>query len=46
MHALKHWLGAAVLAQPFYAEEIRTIGLIAQTWRIAAPLLYRLRAGR
>ncbi|MGO4170524.1 hypothetical protein [Novosphingobium sp. YAF33] len=34
MRDLKHWIGAALLAQPFYAEEIQMIGLLAQTWRI------------
>ena len=43
---MKHWLRAALLAQPFYAEEIRMIGFIAQTWRFGVPPLHRFRAGR
>lgn len=32
MRNLKHWIGAALLAQPFYAEEIQMIGFLVQTW--------------
>lgn len=32
MRNLKRWVGAALLAQPFYADEIRMIGLMAQTF--------------
>lgn len=37
MRNLKHWIGAALLAQPFYAEEIRMIALVAQTSRFGLP---------
>lgn len=39
MRNLKHWIGAALLAQPLYAEEIRMIGLLVQTWRFGLPTL-------
>jgi hypothetical protein len=44
MRTLKHWIGAALLAQPFYAEEIQMTGLLAQTWRFGLP--HRLRPRR
>jgi hypothetical protein len=44
MRNLKHWIGPALLAQPFYAEEIQLIGFLAQTWRFGLP--QRLRSGR
>lgn len=46
MRNLKHWIGAALLAQPFYAEEIRMVGLIAQAWRFRLPSLPALRSGQ
>jgi hypothetical protein len=36
MRSLTHWIGAALVAQPFYGEEIRMIGFLAQTWRFRA----------
>lgn len=44
MRNLKHWIGAALLAQPFYAEEFQMIGFLAQTWRFG--LSQHLRSGR
>lgn len=41
MRNLKHWIGAALLAQPFYAEEIQMIGRLAQTWRFGLRHLRR-----
>ena len=43
MRDLKQWIGAALLAQPFYAEEIQMIGFLAQTWRLGLPHRLRLR---
>ena len=37
MRSLNRWIGAALLGQPFYAEEIRLIGLMAQMWRHSLP---------
>jgi len=41
MRKLKHWIGAALLAQPFYAEEIRMIGCLTQTWCFGLPRSFR-----
>jgi hypothetical protein len=46
MRSLRHWTGAALLSQPFYAEEIRMVGLIAQVWRFRSPTLPTLRLGQ
>ncbi len=46
MRSLRHWIGAALLSQPFYAEEIRMVGLIAQVWRFRSPTLPTLRLGQ
>lgn len=37
MRNLKHWIGAALLAQPFYAEEIRMIALVVKASRFGLP---------
>lgn len=39
MGKLKEWVGSALLAQPFYIEELRMIGLVhprGYRWRGAA----------
>lgn len=46
MLTLKHWPGAAAPAQPFSAEEVRMIGLLAQTWCFGVPPRRHLRAGQ
>ena len=33
MGKLKEWVGSALLAQPFYIEELRMIGLLAPALR-------------
>lgn len=33
MGKLKEWVGSALLAQPFYMEELRMIGLLAPALR-------------
>ncbi|TQI65367.1 hypothetical protein FHT98_5256 [Bosea sp. AK1] len=32
MRSLRHWIGAALAAQPFYSEEIKLVQLMFQTW--------------
>ena len=34
MGKLKEWVGSALLAQPFYVEELRMIGLLAPALRL------------
>ena len=39
MGKLKEWLGPALLAQPFYIEELRMIGLLAPALRLGLIVL-------
>lgn len=46
MGKLKEWVGSALLAQPFYIEELPTIGLLAPALRrglvgLVYPRTYR-----
>lgn len=42
MRTLLHWLGTAIVTQPFYAEEIGMIRLTVETWRHRVPGIDRL----
>ena len=46
MGNLKEWVGSALLAQPFYIEELRMIGLLAPALRAGLLGLIHLRAYR
>ena len=37
MRNLRHWIGAALAAQPFYSEEIKLVQLMFQTWSPRLP---------
>jgi hypothetical protein len=37
MRNVLHWLGAAIEAQPFYANDIGMIRLAIETWRHSLP---------
>jgi hypothetical protein len=37
MRHLRHWIGAALAAQPFYSEEIKLVQLMFQTWGPRLP---------
>jgi hypothetical protein len=37
MRNLRHWIGAALAAQPFYSEEIKLVQLMLQTWSPQLP---------
>ena len=47
MGKLKEWVGSALLAQPFYIEELRMIGLLAPALRLAlwASFIHAATAG-
>jgi hypothetical protein len=37
MRTLSNWIGTALVAQPFYSDEIRLVQLLLQTWRHRLP---------
>nr|WP_191856305.1 hypothetical protein [Agrobacterium tumefaciens] len=46
MGKLKEWVGSALLAQPFYTEDLRLIGLLTPALRVGLmglihPRVYR-----
>lgn len=45
MGKLKEWVGSALLAQPFYVEELRMIGLLAPALRLGLMGLVYPRGG-
>lgn len=46
MRTLRHWIGAALVAQPFYSEEIKLVQLMFQTWSPRLPHLDLFRANQ
>ena len=41
MRKLLHWLDAAIVAQPFYADEINALRMAVEVWRYRLPLIDR-----
>ncbi len=44
MRTLRHWIGAALVAQPFYTEEVKLAQLMMQSWSRRLPQLELFRA--
>lgn len=41
MRTILHWVGSAIAAQPFYADEIGMLRLSFETWRHKLPAIDR-----
>jgi len=46
MRNLRHWVGTALAAQPFYSEEIKLVQLMFQAWSPRLPHFELFRANR